>query len=66
LGKVSQRLFDALDKHWRHVGSIQMIAGPDLATTTVEPHEFLDFLRGRLARRFIDGTSFASFSRCCV
>ena len=55
LGKESQRLFEALDKHWRHVGSIQMIAGPDLATTTVEPHEFLEFLRGRLARRFIDG-----------
>ena len=31
-----------------------MIAGPDLATTTVEPHEFLDFVTGRLARRFID------------
>jgi hypothetical protein len=55
LGKKSQHLFDALDKHWRHVGSIQMIAGPDLAAITVEPHEFLDFLRGRLARRFIDG-----------
>jgi hypothetical protein len=54
LGKRSERLFDALGKHWRHIGSIQMIAGPDLATTTVEPHEFLDFLRGRLARRFID------------
>ena len=54
LGRESQGLFAALDKHWRHVGSIQMIAGPDLATTTVEPHEFLDFLRGRLARRFID------------
>jgi hypothetical protein len=55
LGKESQRFFDVLDKRWRHVGSIQMIAGPDLATTTVEPHEFLDFLRGRLTRRFIDG-----------
>jgi hypothetical protein len=29
--------------------------GPDLATTTVEPHEFLGFLSGKLARRFIDG-----------
>jgi hypothetical protein len=55
LGKKSQRLFDALDKHWRHIGSILMIAGPDLASTTVEPHEFLDFLSGKLARRFIDG-----------
>jgi hypothetical protein len=54
LGKESQRLFDALEKHWRHIGSILMIAGPDLASTTVEPHEFLDFLSGKLARRFID------------
>ena len=31
-----------------------MIAGPDLATTNVEPHEFLDFVTGKLARRLID------------
>jgi len=55
LGKRSERLFDALAKHWRHVGSMRLIAGPDLATTTIEPHEFLDFLGGKLARRFIDG-----------
>ena len=55
LGKRSERLFDALGTRWRHAGSIQLIAGPDLATTTVEPHEFLDFLSGRLARRFITG-----------
>lgn len=55
LGRRSERLFEALTKHWRHVGSIQFIAGPDLATTTVEPHEFLDFVSGKLARRFIDG-----------
>src|SRR5215207_6259005 len=55
LGKRSERLFEAFAKHWRHIGSIQFIAGPDLATTTIEPHEFLDFLSGRLARRFIDG-----------
>jgi hypothetical protein len=54
LGKRSERLYDALGKHWRTAGSIQMIAGPDLATTTVEPHEFLDFVTGKLARRFID------------
>jgi len=55
LGSRSERLFDAVTLHWRHAGSVQLIAGPDLATTTIEPHEFLDFLRGRLARRFIDG-----------
>jgi len=54
-GPLSERLFDAVTLHWRYAGSVQLIAGPDLATTTIEPHEFLDFLRGRLARRFIDG-----------
>jgi hypothetical protein len=54
LGKRSERLFDALAIHWRYGGSIRLIAGPDLATSTVEPHEFLDFLSGKLARRFID------------
>ncbi len=53
LGKRSERLFDALDTHWRHLGSVQLITGPDLATSTIEPHELLDFLRGRFARRFI-------------
>lgn len=49
-------MFDVLGSYWRHVGSIQLIAGPDLLTKTVEPHEFLDFLAGKLARRFIDGS----------
>jgi hypothetical protein len=55
LGVRSERLFEAVQRHWRHVGAVSVIAGPDLATSTVEPHEFLDFLTGRLARRFIDG-----------
>ena len=54
LGKRSEQLYDTLGKSWRTVGSIQMIAGPDLATTTIEPHEFLDFVSGKLDRRFID------------
>ena len=61
IGADGERLFDALEKHWRRVGSIQMIAGYDLASRTVEPHEFLDFVSGRLARRFIDGPE--SFER---
>jgi hypothetical protein len=55
LGRRSERLFSTVTKQWRHVGSVQLICGPDLATTTVEPHEFLDFLHGRISRRFIDG-----------
>ena len=54
LGKRSESLYDSLGKSWRAVGSMQMIAGPDLATSTIEPHEFLDFVSGRLDRRFID------------
>jgi hypothetical protein len=57
LGWRSEALYDAIGKSWRTVGSVQMIAGPDLATTTVEPHEFLDFLTGKLARRFIDSAA---------
>lgn len=55
LGKRSEQFFDALGTHWRYLGSIQMIAGPDLATTNIDAHEFMDFLSGKLARRFIDG-----------
>jgi hypothetical protein len=55
LGKRSERLFDNLRKHWQYAGGILMLAGPDLVTSTVEPHEFLEFLRGRLSRRFVSG-----------
>jgi hypothetical protein len=53
LGRRSEYLFRAFSLLWRYVGSVRMIAGPDLANATVEPHEFLDFLAGRLQRRFI-------------
>lgn len=55
LGRRSEALFDNLTLHWRHIGSVRLIAGPDLVTTTLEPHEFLDYLTGKLARRFVDG-----------
>jgi hypothetical protein len=53
LGKRSERLFDVIGTYWRYIGNIRLIAGPDLLNTTIEPHEFLDFLSGKLARRFI-------------
>jgi len=49
----SERLVARAGARWRHVGSIQLIAGTDLATANLEPHEFLDFLRGRLGERYI-------------
>lgn len=57
LGPRSQRLFDVLTKRWLHLGSMSLIAGPDLATACVEPHEFWDFLSGRLSRQFVAGTA---------
>lgn len=55
LRKRSAMLFGALGTHWRRAGSIQLIVGRDLVIDTLEPHEFLDFVSGKLARRFIDG-----------
>jgi hypothetical protein len=54
LGRRSRRLFDRLAARWRHIGSVQLIAGPDLASSTVEPHEFFDFLSRKLAGRFLE------------
>jgi len=54
LGKRSEILFGEVSRHWRYIGTIQLIAGPDLAAATVEPHEFLDFASGRLKRQFIN------------
>ena len=54
LGKRSERLFSAFAKPWRHAGTMRLIAGPDLATSTIEPHEFLGFLTGQIDRHFID------------
>jgi hypothetical protein len=53
LGRRSERLFDALSKAWLRAGSITMIAGPDLVASTVEPHEFLEFVGGGLSHRFV-------------
>jgi hypothetical protein len=55
LGSRSEHLFRAFSLLWRYTGSVRLIAGPDLANAAVEPHEFLDFLAGRLQRRFISG-----------
>ncbi|MBV8819936.1 MAG: hypothetical protein JO022_16350, partial [Acidobacteriaceae bacterium] len=51
--KSSRHFFDLLSARSRYSGSIQLIAGTDLATTTLEPQDFLDFLAGRLSRNFL-------------
>ncbi|MBA2708160.1 MAG: hypothetical protein H0U59_10200 [Gemmatimonadaceae bacterium] len=54
LGGREEDLLRSLSTHWRHVGSIQLIAAPDVAAVTLEPHELMDFVSGRLSLRFID------------
>ena len=54
LDRRSEALYDTLGKLWRTVGSMQVIAGSEQAKTTIAPHEFLDFVAGKLDRRFID------------
>jgi hypothetical protein len=49
----TQKLIDDLGKYWRYIGPIQLIGGRDSAYATVEPHEFFEFLSGRLVRTFI-------------
>ena len=49
----SERFFDLLGARWRYAGPIQLISAPDLATRSIDPDEFMDFLSGRLRHRFI-------------
>ncbi|UCV19800.1 hypothetical protein [Ferribacterium limneticum] len=56
LGARSDRLFDAIARYWRYIGSIDLITGPDIAHSTVQPHQLLDFLAGRLATHFVAST----------
>ncbi len=49
----SERLLDELGHTWRYAGPVTLISAPDLATSYVEPHEFYDFLGGRLSRAFV-------------
>ena len=53
LARRSEKFFDRFSQWWRYSGSISMIAGPDLITSSVEPHEFLEFVGGRLSRQFV-------------
>jgi len=49
----SEALLDVLAARWRYAGPIQMIGAPDVATRTIDPDEFMDFVSGRLRRQFV-------------
>lgn len=52
LGEKSESLFKAIETEWRFAGPTQLITGPDLAHTTVEPHEIISYLAGNLKQSF--------------
>ena len=49
--------FSRLSSRWNYIGPIQMIAGPDLAKSEVEPDEISLFIRGKLHKMFISERS---------
>jgi hypothetical protein len=49
----SEKLFDLLVARWRYAGTVQLISGTDMARSRFEPDEFLDFVAGRFAERYI-------------
>jgi hypothetical protein len=49
----TQRLLEDVGERWRYLGPIRLISGPDLAYAALQPHEFFDFLNGRLSRAFV-------------
>jgi hypothetical protein len=52
LGDESKQFFERILRHWRYAGSTQMISGPDLALTTIEPHEIIAYIHGDLENNF--------------
>jgi hypothetical protein len=53
----TERLFDELTLRWRPFGTVDLIAGRDLALRNIDPSEFYDFLTGKLAREFVQGAA---------
>ncbi|HEY6688220.1 MAG TPA: hypothetical protein VI094_18660 [Propionibacteriaceae bacterium] len=49
----TERLLDELTLRWRPFGTVDLIAGRDLALRNIDPAEFYDFLTGKLAREFV-------------
>ena len=49
----TESLLAGVGDSWRSVGTIMFIGAPDVATATLEPHETLEYLTGRLSRQFV-------------
>jgi hypothetical protein len=52
----TSRLLSDIGSRWRWIGSIQAISAGDIAASTLDPHEFLDYIRGRTDSNFVRST----------
>ena len=48
-------MLDKVAQRWRFDGPVQLVAGIDVAARTVDPGDFLAFVGGRLADRYVAG-----------
>jgi hypothetical protein len=53
-GGTGEPRLETIALRWRLIGPVRMIAGPDLAASSLEPDEFLVFVGRRLKSLFID------------
>jgi len=53
----TERLLDELTLRWRPIGTVDLIAGRDLALRNIDPSEFYAFLTGGLTREFVQGAA---------
>jgi hypothetical protein len=51
----TEALLDRVVQRWRFDGPVQLVAGVDLATRTVDPGDYLAFIGGRLADQYVAG-----------
>jgi hypothetical protein len=52
-----RRLLDLLDESWRHVGSVDIVVGVDVAVQTLGAVALQDFLLGRIDRQVVTSTA---------
>ena len=51
----TEAMLDKVAQRWRFDGPVQLVAGIDVAARTVDPGDFLAFVGGRLANRYVVG-----------
>lgn len=57
LNKAGRVSFEKLQRHWQYAGPILMISGPDLAASTMDANELVDFVTNNLKKHFCETPS---------